>query len=360
MRKRTSSSGPPPVLGRERVDRHPLEADVERAFDGVEQRLLAGGVAVGALQPAPLRPAAVAVHDDRDVRAARARRSMPAIRSEPRAGTYLHSRLPSAAVSRSSAAPLRAWTAVVNPAAGTGPHPQAPPRPHRGARRRARLDVEIHVSDRRRRRRAPVARAAFADGPRRRRVRRRRHGERARRRRRRGRTASSGSCRPAPATTSPATSASTAKRWLDAVDVLAHGARRARRPRAGRATADGTSAWFTTVANTGFDAEANRWANGVRWATRHAALRARRAAHARVVPAAAGSASPSTASAHDLEAWLVAVGNTRSYAGGMMITPAPRSTTACSTSAWSGACRASSSCARSRRCSTARTSTIRR
>ena len=32
----------------------------------------------------------------------------------------------------------------------------------------------------------------------------------------------------------------------------------------GRATtADGTDTWFTTVANAGFDAEANRWANGV-------------------------------------------------------------------------------------------------
>ena len=35
---------PAPVLGRERVDRQPLQPDVERALDGVEQRLFAGRV----------------------------------------------------------------------------------------------------------------------------------------------------------------------------------------------------------------------------------------------------------------------------------------------------------------------------
>ena len=56
-----------PVLGRERVHGHPLQPDLERALDGVEERLLARRVAVGALQAPPLRPAPVAVHDDRDV-----------------------------------------------------------------------------------------------------------------------------------------------------------------------------------------------------------------------------------------------------------------------------------------------------
>ena len=57
-----------PVLGGEGVDGHPAQADLERAVDGVEQCLLARRVPVGALQPALLRPATVAVHHDRDVR----------------------------------------------------------------------------------------------------------------------------------------------------------------------------------------------------------------------------------------------------------------------------------------------------
>jgi aminoglycoside phosphotransferase len=56
-----------PVLGGEGVDGEPLDAEVERALDRVEQRLLAGGVALGALQPAFAGPPAVAVHDDGDV-----------------------------------------------------------------------------------------------------------------------------------------------------------------------------------------------------------------------------------------------------------------------------------------------------
>jgi hypothetical protein len=56
-----------PVLGRERVHSHPLEPDVERALDGVEQGVLAGGVALGAFQAALLGPPTVAVHDDGDV-----------------------------------------------------------------------------------------------------------------------------------------------------------------------------------------------------------------------------------------------------------------------------------------------------
>ena len=51
-----------------------------------------------------------------------------------------------------------------------------------------------------------------------------------------------------------------------ALAVIARGA--VRRVDLGRAeTADGTTAWFTTVANTGFDAEANRWANTLDWVT---------------------------------------------------------------------------------------------
>ena len=59
---------PAPVLGRERIDGEPLDAERERAFDGVEQRFFAGLVALGALE-APLgRPPAIAVHHARNVR----------------------------------------------------------------------------------------------------------------------------------------------------------------------------------------------------------------------------------------------------------------------------------------------------
>ena len=40
---------------------------LERTLDRVEERLLRGGVPVGAAQPASLRPAAVAIHDDAHV-----------------------------------------------------------------------------------------------------------------------------------------------------------------------------------------------------------------------------------------------------------------------------------------------------
>jgi diacylglycerol kinase (ATP) len=89
----------------------------------------------------------------------------------------------------------------------------------------------------------------------------------------------------------------------------------------GRADAeDGSTAWFTTVANAGFDAEANRWANGVeriggtplyvlavlRTLSSYVPRRVRVIVDDDVV---------------DTDAWLVAVANTRSYAGGMVIAP---------------------------------------
>ena len=58
---------PAPVLGGEREDRHVREADVERAFHRVEERLLPRRVAFGAFQAPLLRPPPVAVHDDGDV-----------------------------------------------------------------------------------------------------------------------------------------------------------------------------------------------------------------------------------------------------------------------------------------------------
>jgi diacylglycerol kinase (ATP) len=85
-------------------------------------------------------------------------------------------------------------------------------------------------------------------------------------------------------------------------------------------TEDGGARWCTTVANTGFDADANRWANGVRHVTGTplyvlAVLRT----------AAVYRPQPMVVRVGDQEwrgrAWLVAAGNTRCYGGGMMITP---------------------------------------
>ena len=53
---------PPPVLRGEGEHREPAHAELERSVDGVEHRLLAGGVTFGARQAALACPAAVAVH----------------------------------------------------------------------------------------------------------------------------------------------------------------------------------------------------------------------------------------------------------------------------------------------------------
>jgi diacylglycerol kinase (ATP) len=90
----------------------------------------------------------------------------------------------------------------------------------------------------------------------------------------------------------------------------------------GRAhTADGAVTWFTTVANTGFDAVANAWANGITWTSGTplyvlATLRTLVAYSPTRVRVTVDDEVIETA------AWLVAVGNTRTYASGMMITPA--------------------------------------
>ncbi|MDQ1432169.1 MAG: diacylglycerol kinase [Actinomycetota bacterium] len=86
-------------------------------------------------------------------------------------------------------------------------------------------------------------------------------------------------------------------------------------------TADGRAQCFTTVANTGFDAVANQWANGVTWTSGTplyvlATLRTLMTYRPRRFRIVLDDEVVET------EAWLVAVGNTRSYAGGMMITPA--------------------------------------
>ncbi len=89
----------------------------------------------------------------------------------------------------------------------------------------------------------------------------------------------------------------------------------------GRAhTADGTSTWFTTVANTGFDAVANAWANDVTWTSGTPLY-----VLATLRTLATYSPTPVRVTVDDTvietDAWLVAAGNTRTYASGMMITP---------------------------------------
>jgi diacylglycerol kinase (ATP) len=89
----------------------------------------------------------------------------------------------------------------------------------------------------------------------------------------------------------------------------------------GRAhTADGRVTWFTTVANAGFDAVANAWANGITWASGTALY-----VLATLRTLATYAPTPVRVTVDEAvietEAWLVAVGNTRTYASGMMITP---------------------------------------
>jgi diacylglycerol kinase (ATP) len=63
------------------------------------------------------------------------------------------------------------------------------------------------------------------------------------------------------------------RRWLDAIPLLATGPvgtvdlGRAELTGADTDEHGATVRWFTSVANAGFDSEANRWANGVQWAS---------------------------------------------------------------------------------------------
>jgi diacylglycerol kinase (ATP) len=105
-----------------------------------------------------------------------------------------------------------------------------------------------------------------------------------------------------------------------AIDVLRTGT--VVRADLGRAhTADGATTWFTTVANTGFDAVANAWANDITWTSGTPLY-----VLATLRTLAAYSPTPVRVTVDDAvietDAWLVAVGNTRTYASGMMITPA--------------------------------------
>ena len=82
--------------------------------------------------------------------------------------------------------------------------------------------------------------------------------------------------------------------------------------------------WFTSVANTGFDAEANRWANGVTrlsGTTLYVAAVVRTLAvyHPHHFRLTLDDGEP-----RDIHAWLVAFANGDSYAGGMRIAPEAR------------------------------------
>lgn len=104
-----------------------------------------------------------------------------------------------------------------------------------------------------------------------------------------------------------------------AIDVLRTG--QVVRADLGRAhTSDGVTTWFTTVANTGFDAVANAWANTVTWTSGTPLY-----VLATLRTLATYSPTPVRVTIDDAvletDAWLVAVGNTRTYASGMMITP---------------------------------------
>ena len=98
------------------------------------------------------------------------------------------------------------------------------------------------------------------------------------------------------------------------------GARRARRPLPGRDRRRHAARGRRPSPTPGFDAEANRWANTVDWAGGTplyvlATLRTLASYRPRRVRVTVDDDVLET------DAWLVAVGNTRSYAGGMMITP---------------------------------------
>jgi diacylglycerol kinase (ATP) len=104
-----------------------------------------------------------------------------------------------------------------------------------------------------------------------------------------------------------------------AVEVAVHGD--VARVDLGRAeTSDSPPAWFTTVAGTGFDAEANRWANTQDRLTGTplyvlAVLRTLRTYEPTPIRLTVDDAVT------DTDAWLVAAANTRTYAGGMLIAP---------------------------------------
>jgi diacylglycerol kinase (ATP) len=113
------------------------------------------------------------------------------------------------------------------------------------------------------------------------------------------------------------------RRHLDAISVLEHG--RVTTVDLGRAEAvdeegGNSTRWFASVANTGFDSEANRWANDVQWAS-GTTLYVLAVVRTLAVYRPHRFRLSVDGAEREVEAWLLAVGNGRCYAGGMMITP---------------------------------------
>ena len=107
------------------------------------------------------------------------------------------------------------------------------------------------------------------------------------------------------------------KKPLDAFAAIEHG--RDRVVDLGRVN----GRWYTCVTASGFDAEANRWANTVR---RLSGTTLYVAAVLRTLAVYKPHRFRVTVDgdAHELTAWLVAVGNGPAYAGGMRVTPDAR------------------------------------
>jgi diacylglycerol kinase (ATP) len=92
----------------------------------------------------------------------------------------------------------------------------------------------------------------------------------------------------------------------------------------GRArTAEGATHWFTTVAHTGLDGEVNRWANTISWAS-GTALYAIAALRSMAIVQPTPVRVTANGDTWSGSAWLVAVGNTHCYGGGMPIVPSAR------------------------------------
>lgn len=115
------------------------------------------------------------------------------------------------------------------------------------------------------------------------------------------------------------------KRPLDSLAVLADDGRGADVTiDLARATAgDGTQRWFTSVSASGFDSEANRWANTV---TRLSGTALYVAAVLRTLATFRPHPFRITVDgdAREVPAWLAAIGNGTTYGGGMRITPDAR------------------------------------
>jgi diacylglycerol kinase (ATP) len=82
--------------------------------------------------------------------------------------------------------------------------------------------------------------------------------------------------------------------------------------------------WFTTVANTGFDAEVNRWANGVRHLGGTTLYLAGAARTLVTYRPHRFSIRVDDGLPLEMPAWLLAVGNTPLYGGGLRIVPDAR------------------------------------